>query len=251
MLVNYLKESIVLDSKGYIDTEKTVEKLLENIEKAYDDCREQDPEHPAQRWVEDEDIIPFTQGNLKLPPTTYIINLGTAGLCPGRALGTCRCCSICYAKNAETRHKTGVINTRLLQTLRWRKLSAEQIAKQLLDVSDRASKNKMKYLRINESGDVFDQSDIKKMSDIADILAKHGVGTYTYSSRYDLDWSGKSKNLIVNSSSSEWLCDNQFIAVDDFTDDMEYRCSGECDECDYCKEAEGRTIYVKVHGNGR
>ena len=32
---------------------------------------------------------------------------------------------------------------------------------------------------------------------------------------------------------------------------MEYRCYGDCDECDYCKEANGRRIYVKVHGNGR
>lgn len=247
MLVDYLANSIVYKKENYVDVEKTINKLLENIEKAYNDL--QTSEYPAKEWVENENLMPFSQGNHKLPATTYIINLGTAGLCPGRALGNCNCRDICYAKNAETQYKENVINRRLLQTLRWRKLSAKEIAKQLLDKSDKALKNKMQYLRINESGDVFDQSDIKKMSDIADILASRNVGTYTYSSRYDLDWSKKSDNLIVNGSG--WICDNSFIAVDEFTDDMMYRCSGECDTCSYCKEPAGRLIYVKVHGNGR
>lgn len=247
MLVNYLKESIVYDTNGNLNTDKTIKKLLENIQKAYDDI--DTSRYPAKFWQENENLMPFSKGNFKLPQTTYIINLGCAGLCPGRAIGTCNCCSICYAKNAETFRKECAINKRLLQTLRWNALSAEQIANQLLETSKRARTNKMKYLRINESGDVFVQDDIKKMSDIADILAKEGIITYTYSSRYDLDWSNKSDNLIVNGSS--WMCDNSFIAVDDFTDDMKYRCNGECDTCDYCKKAEHKEIYVKVHGNGR
>ena len=250
MLVDYLANSIIYDEKtGYVDVDKTMTKLLKNIENAYNDLHKQKPQFPAEEWVKNENLMPFSQGNHKLPPSTYIINLGTAGLCAGRAIGTCNCCSFCYANNAEIQYKESTINRRLLQTLRWRKLSAEEIAKQLLDKSKNASKKKMKYLRINESGDVFDESDIEKMSKIADILAKEGVGTYTYSSRHDLDWSNKSDNLIVNGSG--WLCDNSFVAVPEFTDDMEYRCSGECDECDYCKESRGRTIYVKVHGNGR
>ena len=247
MLVNYLSNSIVYDENGYLDTEKTVEQLLINIEKAYDDIDKS--QYPSRKWLENDDLMPFSQGNHKLPPSTYIINLGTAGLCPGRALGTCKTCSVCYAFNAERQYKENTVNRRLLQTLRWRKLSAEDIANQLLKVSDRASTKKMKYLRINESGDVFDEYDIMKMSDIADILAKRSIGTYTYTSRYDLDWSIKSDNLIVNGSN--WMCDNSFICVDEFTDDMTYQCSGECDTCDYCKVSEGRKIYVKVHGNGR
>lgn len=231
------------------ENENIMNVLLEAIKSAYKDLRKEYPEYPAKEWVENEKLMPFSQGNHKLPKSTYIINLGTAGLCPGRLLQTCNCCDVCYANNAERQYKENVINRRLLQTLRWRQLSAEEIAKQLLDKSDSANIHKMKYLRINESGDVFDQSDIVKMSKIADILAKRGVGTYTYSSRYDLDWSEKSDNLIVNGSG--WLCDNSFIAVNDFDDSMEYRCYGDCDECDYCKEANGRRIYVKVHGNGR
>lgn len=251
MLVDYLVDSIVYDEDNYKvpNAKKTVERLLKNIEKAYNDLHNVYADKPAEKWVVDETIMPFSQGNHKLPPSTYIINLGTAGLCPGRACGTCNCCSICYAKNAETQYKEGTILYRLLQTLRWRSLSAEEIANQLLKTSDRAKSKKMQYLRINESGDVFDKEDITKMSDIADILASRNVGTYTYSSRYDLDWSDKSDNLIVNGSG--WMCDNSFIAVDEFTDEMEYRCSGDCDTCDYCKEPNHRLIYVKVHGNGR
>lgn len=248
MLVDYLSKAIIYEEDGrHVDKDATTRELLKQIERAYKDCRDIAPQFPAQEWIDDEDSMPFSQGNTKLPPTTYIINMGTAGLCPGRAIGTCGCCSICYAKKAETQYKESTINRRLLQTLRWRRLTAEQIAKQLLDVSDRASSKKMHYLRINESGDVFDQSDIEKMSKIADILAENGVGTYTYSTRYDLDWSQKSKNLIVNSSGRNWICDNQFIAVDKFTDDMEYQCHGDCDTCDYCKVSRGVTIYVEVH----
>lgn len=248
MLVDYLANSIVYDKDGrYVDTDKTIKKLLENINKAYMELRERTPEYPAEEWVNDKRLMPFSQGNHKLPPSTYIINLGTAGLCPGRAIGTCNCCSFCYAKKAETQYKEGTVGRRLLQTLRWRRLTAEEIANQLLEKSKRAKKHKMQYLRINESGDVFDQSDIVKMSKIADILAENGVGTYTYSSRYDLDWSQKSKNLIVNSSGTNWMCDNQFVAVNKFTDDMEYQCHGNCDTCDYCKTSKGITIYVEVH----
>ena len=249
MLNDYLN-SLVFDKYDYynmINVDKTIENLLLNIECCYYDYIN-NGFLPAKKWL-DNNIMPFSQGNNKLPASTYIINLGCANLCPGRVLGTCCCCDFCYAKNAETQYKEQVIIYRLLQTLRWRSLSAEDIAFQLLEVSNNATVNKMKCLRINESGDVFDENDIIKMSKISDILKKYGIITYTYSSRYDLDWSVKSDNLIVNGSG--WMCDNSFIAVPDIDDYMEYVCSGDCDKCDYCKLSENKTIYVKIHGNGR
>lgn len=224
---------------------ETVEELLERIPIAYEICRERAPKFPAEAWQKDENIMPFAQGNHKLPKTTWIINLGTSGLCPGRALGTCKCCGVCYAHKAETQYKEGTIAYRLLQTIRWRKLSAEQIAEQLLKKHRRAKEHKMKALRFNESGDVFDESDILKMSKIADILSEEGIVVYTYSSRKDLDWSKKSSNLVVNGSG--WMCDNQFQIVEKHTDDMEYQCHGDCDTCDYCKIAKGVIIYVEEH----
>ena len=223
MLNKYLN-SLVFDKFGMIYVNETIKNLLLNIECCYDDYIS-NGFLPAKKWL-DNNIMPFSQGNNKLPSSTYIINLGCANLCPGRIIGY-----------------------RLLQTLRWRSLSAEEIAFQLLKVSDNATVNKMKCLRINESGDVFDESDIVKMSKISDILKEYGIITYTYSSRYDLDWSIKSDNLIVNGSG--WMCDNSFIAVPDINDDMKYVCSGDCDKCDYCKLSENKIIYVKIHGNGR
>lgn len=228
-----------------VKEDETVEGLLERVPIAYEICRERAPKFPAEEWREDENIIPFAQGNKKLPKTTWIINLGTSGLCPGRALGTCECCGVCYAHKAETQYKEGTIAYRLLQTIRWRALDAETIAEQLLTKHKNASKNKMKALRFNESGDVFDEEDIRKMSKIADILAEEGIAVYTYTSRKDLDWSSKSENLVVNGSG--WMCDNQFQIVKEFTDDMEYQCHGDCGTCDYCKISKGIVIYVEEH----
>lgn len=227
------------------DDEGVIKGLLKRIPSAYRICRTRAEDFPGKEWLKDENLMPFSQGNHKLPKSTYIINLGTSGMCPGRALRTCTCCDFCYAHKAETQYKESTIAYRLLQTIRWRKLSAEEIANQLLRTHHNAKKYKMKALRLNESGDVFDEDDIIKMSKIADILAEEGIITYTYTSRYDLDWSIKSDNLIVNGSS--WLCDNQFQIVDKFNDDMEYQCHGDCDECDYCKLAEGKIIYVEKH----
>ena len=84
MLVDYLANSIVIGKDGYVDTDKTIEKLLININKAYMELRKKTPQYPAEEWVNDKRLMPFSQGNHKLPPSTYIINLGTAGLCPDR-----------------------------------------------------------------------------------------------------------------------------------------------------------------------
>lgn len=244
MLNDFLINSIIMEN-NVLNKEKTINKLLANIEVAYDTLREKRPDSPSVKWRDDENLIPFSQGNHKLPPSTYIVNLGCSNLCPGRALGTCKQCDVCYAYKAERQYKEGTLLYRLLQTLRWRKLSAKDIANQLLTVSDNAKVNKMQYLRLNESGDVFDQNDIKKMSKIADILAKNDIGTYTYTSRYDMDWSEKSDNLIVNGSG--FMVDNQFQVCKKHNDDMLYQCHGNCDTCNYCKDSQGIIIYVEEH----
>lgn len=222
-----------------------IQSLLQTIDKAYEICQTRQPQFPGKEWQQNDLLIPFSKGNKKLPKSTYVINLGCSSLCPGRALGTCKQCGICYAYKAELQYQEGTVAKRLLQTIRWRQKTPEQIANQLLQASNRSSKNKMKHLRFNESGDVFDENDIRKMSRIADILADEGITTYVYTSRNDLDWTIKSPNLIVNGSG--WMCDNEFKVVTKLTDDMEYQCHGECGNCDYCKEKRGITICVAVH----
>ena len=244
MLENYLKNSIVIQN-GKLNKNKTIDKLLSNIKLSYNVLQKNKPKLPSKQWRTNDNIIPFSQGNNKLPKSTYIVNLGCSELCPGRALGTCTHCNICYAHKAEQQYKEGTLLYRLLQTLRWNNLSAKEIANQLLTVSDNAKVNKMKHLRLNESGDAFTQKDVKKMSKIADILAKENIPTYTYTSRYDLNWNKKSKNLVVNGS--EFMIDNCFTICKQHDDTMTYKCNGNCDSCDYCKTANNYTIYVQEH----
>lgn len=244
MLENYLKDSIVIEDNN-INKKETIQRLLHNTELAYTVLQKNKPSTPAKQWRTNSDIIPFMQGNKKLPKSTYIVNLSSSGLCPGRALGTCNHCNICYAQKAEKQYKEGTILYRLLQTIRWQDLKAKEIANQLLTVSDNAKINKMQHLRLNESGDAFTQKDIKKMSKIANILAKENIPTYTYTSRYDLNWNKKSKNLIVNGSG--FMIDNCFSICKQHNDSMEHKCLGNCDSCDYCKTANNYTIYVEEH----
>ena len=241
--INKILDDMILYSR--YDEDNVVKGLLKRIPLAYKLCRLRAPQYPAKKWRENKNLMPFSQGNHKLPKSTYIINLGPSVMCPGRALGTCVCCDFCYAYKAETQYKESTISYRLLQTMRWRKLSAEKIAEQLLTKSNNSKKYKMKALRFNESGDVFDEKDIIKMSKIADILSEYGIQVYTYTSRYDLDWSIKSDNLVVNGSG--FMCDNQFQIINKFNDNMEYQCHGDCDICDYCKLAENKVIYVEKH----
>lgn len=245
MLENFLKDSIVVDENKSIIKQDTINRLLYNIELAYNKLQEENPDKPGKRWRNNNDIIPFARGNNKLPQSTYIVNLGCSSLCPGRALGTCSNCNICYAMKAENQYKESTLLYRLLQTLRWRDLKAKTIADGLLKTSENAKVHKMKYLRLNEAGDVFEQKDIKKMSKIADLLAKEDIGTYTYTSRYDLDWSKSSKNLIVNGSG--FMVDNQFQTCKKHDNTMMYKCHGDCDVCDNCKSAKGIIIYVEEH----
>jgi len=244
MLKNLLIDSIAIQDDK-INKKETINKLLNNIELAYCVLQKQKPELPSKRWRKNSDLIPFTQGNNKLPKSTYIVNLGCSALCPGRALGTCTHCNICYAYKAEQQYKEGTLLYRLLQTLRWKDLKAKEIANQLLTVSENAKTNKMKHLRLNESGDVFNQKDIKKMSKIADILAKENVPVYTYTSRHDLNWKQKSKNLVVNGS--EFMVDNCFTICKQHNNTMTHKCNGNCDSCDYCKKSNNYTIYVEEH----
>lgn len=245
MLENFLIDSIRIDKDNNIDKDETIQKLLSNIELAYQVLQKDNPQYPAEQWRKNSDLMPFMRGNRKLPKSTYIINLGCSELCPGRALGTCNNCNICYAHKAEMQYREGTLLYRLLQTLRWNNLKGKEIAEQLLQVSDNARTHKMKYLRLNESGDAFTQKDVKKMSKIAKILGKENIPVYTYTSRYDLNWNKKSKNLIVNGSG--FMVDNCFTICNKHTNDMEYQCHGDCDSCDYCKTSNGYTIYVEEH----
>ena len=116
-------------------------------------------------------------------------------------------------------------------------------------------KGKIKKLRINEAGDFRDQNEIRKWNKVAGHLRKeHGIVTYTYTARTDLDFS-KAPNIIVNGSkpgirgaAREFRCispkeyDNMEVSVG------EYKCPGDCRNCNVCSTRNFKgVVYCRRH----
>ena len=125
--------------------------------------------------------VKFARGNKKLPDSTFILNMNSATDCPSLKLGMCQCPSkgkgSCYAMKPE-RMYPNTLKSRREQARIWKKLSAREIATQLLDASHRARKNKMKAFRFSEAGDFDSQADVDKMSEVCAILSEAGVKCY-------------------------------------------------------------------------
>ena len=209
----------------------------------------------GSEWLKESkmEIMPFTKGNSKLPTSTYIFNMGTGLLCAGRALGLCQCSHCCYAQDAEMLYKESTIQYRLLQAIRWSQLSATQIANTIIHASTRSRVHKCDTVRVNESGEILFQSDIDKLSVIADLLSEHNIKMYVYSTRQDLDWTEISDNLCVLGSG--WMppikkngkpAGNMFKATYDIPDDAENVCGCDCTQCDVCIHPTGCVIYERI-----
>ncbi len=144
----------------------------------------------------------LSSGNMKLPKTTAIFNLGAATDCPSKKLGLCQAIDsrtgkvVCYALKAE-RQYPNVLPYRRRQAAYWKSVTAEDFARDFLAVNANR-RNKYKALRIDEAGDFYTQDDVAKLDRIAELL--HGVvKVYTYTARKDLDYS-KVKHLVINGS---------------------------------------------------
>lgn len=194
----------------------------------------------------------YSIANSKLGDDTIIFNMGSAKDCASRKRGLCQVCvggGKCYALKAETMYisdTSSAIRKRRLQGEQWNNFSLDELAKQFTEIAK--SHKKIKYLRINESGDFNSQEDVDKASLLADKL-KDVVIVYMYTARKDLDFSDISKNLVINGSG--FMLDNEFrfIPKSKFkdiksTDDI---CSGDCPNCSFCKEKKKRVIKIKEH----
>lgn len=187
----------------------------------------------------------YSNGNKKVGNDTYIINLNTATTCPAKDI--CLVRKDCYAWCNE-RMRPVVYAYRQRQEELWEYMPAEYYIKELI----RIKKDSVKYVRWQESGDFRNQSDVNKISYICQEL-KDYYQCYTYTSRYDLDYSEKSKNLVINGSS--FMVDNAFIALDRLAYEkvMESEegaacCPGDCRGCTLCKVARGIEIYIAKTG---
>ena len=140
------------------------------------------------------------EGNIKMPVSTAIFNMGSAKNCPSKKLGLCKAekqGAKCYARKAEYMYPL-TLPYRERQGKLWGKISAEEFAFQFL-VVNAYKRNPFSALRVNESGDFHSQDCVDKMEQIARILKRYGIVTYAYTSRSDLDYS-KVRDSVIHGS---------------------------------------------------
>lgn len=192
-------------------------------------------------------MIRIKFGNLKLGDDTAIFNITSATDCPAKKLNLCDVVKdgiLCYAYKAEKLYKN-VMEYRLHQQHYWRSNKPEQIALDIIEKCKRRKK-KTKYFRFNESGDFIDQSDINKMSEVAEILKSKGIVTYGYTARSDLNFSNI--NFLVKGSG--WNGPNGktiIIKKQDSVPKGYILCPGSCKKCNLCKINNPLNIAFRKH----
>ena len=207
--------------------------------------------------------VPFVFGNKKLPRTTAVQNVCPAALCPSALLGLCQLkdpASECYAKREERVWANTCLPSRLHMWEYWDRGTPWSIAHDLVE-HNRSKRSKITALRINECGDFRHRADVEKAEMVAYYLSKHGITTYCYTARRDLDFED-CEHLVVNGSG--WMCHNRFQVayaarpapngagweVKDkhnawiHADNI---CPGDCRKCSRCLIKTGQTTAVMLH----
>lgn len=205
----------------------------------------------------------ISYGNHKLPKTTAIFNLTSATDCPSDKLGLCQAYKagkcICYALKAEKQYPA-CLPYRRRQARYWRTAKMSDIVADFFD----ALYSKRFYvqagvteivtmLRINESGDFRNQSDVDRL----DFLASHlktkrgkktpGILTYCYTARKDLDFSKLKALIVLGSGFSKKGIKGQFkmISKTDKIPAGYKECPGNCRICNRCPR--GLNSVVREH----
>ena len=191
-------------------------------------------------WKNNE-LLPLKKGNSKLEKTILIFNTGSAIFCTSKNRNLCKVCGFCYAANSE-RQYLGSLIYRLTQTIRFNKLTAEQIAEQIL-----RKRSKIDYIRVNEAGDLFNKEDIKKIKKISEIIyLKKGIITYLYTAAGPEYKQHQTLYLKINISGSD------YTAKPNLTNDNTINklvCCGDCSFCLWCKHEFNNEIINKYHGS--
>lgn len=189
-------------------------------------------------------------GNHKLGDDTAIFNMGTAQDCPSRKLGLCRTINQgvkCYAEKAEIQYKEHVVNARNAQAIEWKSKTGPELLEQITRKINSRRKT-TRFLRYNESGDFYEQSDIDKLSFISEGIKEQGVITYGYTARSDLDFS-RAKFLCKGSGFSKENLNGTAIVIDknESVPEGYIECPGSCKRCNLCKIAVPHKIAFRKH----
>jgi hypothetical protein len=189
-------------------------------------------------------------GNAKLGINTIIINMGTATDCPSAKLGMCNAINLgikCYALKAEEQYPNSVPAYRYRQFEYWRNNTGNKIANDIIQKIANKTGDPIKYIRFNESGDFWDQEDIKKLSIIAKKLKNFGIVTYGYTARHDLNYD-KVEFLVKGSGHTKG--NNGMTTI--ITKDQEVPegfklCPGSCKSCNLCMVNKKFNIAFRRH----
>ena len=191
----------------------------------------------------------YSIGNSKIGRDTIIFNLGSATDCPSKKLGLCHICKRgerCYALKPEIQYKD-CLPYRRRQEKYWKSHASSTITD---DIKKTLKKHKkVKYVRFNESGDLWYGEDIMRLIQIANENKDYVI--YGYTSRRDIidgiksvGWDKKiPKNLVINLSGFEIDGYNSF---GDYPE-SKYKCGGDCSICNLCKKNKGIKIHNDIH----
>jgi hypothetical protein len=175
----------------------------------------------------------FKAGNKKLGRDTIIFNITSGTDCPCAHDKVCDVLKHCYAR-ADERFRPNALAYRRRQTKFWDSVTPEQFVKAF---------PVPRYFRFSESGDFRHQADVDKMAAIAHLLdANHGVITYGYTRRSDLDLSKLLAAAVVNGHG--FMASNNTVVEEDPKGG--FVCPGDCRDCDFCKVARGVDIKFKL-----
>lgn len=195
----------------------------------------------------------FAYGNTKIPLSTLIVNLTSAQNCPSQALGLCQVAHFCYAKKCERIYKN-YLNKNLVME-QWLATASTKDIIRLMEAYIDASPVHITHIRLDEAGDFRNQNQLNQWNKIAHYFWNtRKIGTYTYTARQDLDFTGID-SIIVNASlpgipgaNREYRClpaneyDNMVI------EQGQYKCPGNCNLCSMCfTDRFTGTIYCRKH----
>ena len=206
----------------------------------------------------------YSVGNLKIGKDTLILNMGSAKDCPSKKLGLCKIAN-CYAFKAEYLYPN-VLPFRMRQADYWLSNDAVTIAEDISYVwKFNNSRNiPLKFVRINEVGDLYSHKCLTKLIHIAKMLPN--IVFYTYTHRSDIVDNGTYKrlpsNLVLNCSNFNRKGLNTFKAIvsvkvhsmkaifkvrNEILKFSDFACFGDCSKCGYCKKQHGKVIGVPLH----
>lgn len=186
-------------------------------------------------------------GSMKLPKSTMVFNMGSAKDCPSKTLGFCLVVDKCYARKDEKLYKS-VLPYRERQEKIWLTHTASEFCAALTAIL-RRKRTQVKLFRLNESGDFHSQECVIKAEQIAEhLFEKHGIRTYTYTARKDLDFSNCKYLKVKGSGHNKGNNGSTMVLMKgDVKPEGFIRCPGSCKTCSACSFPKMINIAFNVH----